>query len=273
MKIASTDENRFAADASRYAAYLETPEGRLRADLTFANLEDYLPAAPRTQLCALDLGCGTGSAALRLARLGIQVTLLDSSAAMLDLAQRAIVEAGVEDRAAVKLGDASQLSAHFPRESFDIILCHNILEFVEDPVAVLRAASGLMRDSWSILSALVRSQAGEVLKAALLLGDLAAAERNLDAEWGQESLYDGKVRLFTPRRLETMLRDASLTLAAQRAVRVLADYLPSQISRSAEYDRIFALERKLGQRQEFFGMARYVQSLARRAKPASESAI
>jgi hypothetical protein len=53
-------------------------------------------------------------------------------------------------------------------------------------------------------------------------------------------------------------------------VRVIADYLPAQISRSAEYERIFALERKLGERQEFFGVARYMHCLASCATPGSE---
>ena len=49
----------------------------------------------------------------------------------------------------------------------------------------------------AILSIVVRNQAGEVVKAAIQVGDLAAAEANLTAEWGFESLYGGRVRLFT----------------------------------------------------------------------------
>jgi len=85
MHITLKGENRFEDDATRYAAYLETPEGRLRADLTFAELQDFLLAKPTGKtLRALDLGCGTGAAGVRLARLGMHVTLLDSSSAMLD---------------------------------------------------------------------------------------------------------------------------------------------------------------------------------------------
>ena len=260
------DQNRFESDASRYAAYLETPEGRLRADLTFANLQDFLPSPPQlNSLRALDLGCGTGVAAVRLARLGVDVSLLDLSRTMLDLAEGTMVEAGVSDKVTVKQGDVAELPGIFQTGSFDIILCHNLLEFVDDPAAVLRAAVRAMRDSSGILSVLVRNQAGEVLKAALQVGDLAAADQALVAEWGQESLYGGKVRLFTPEALDAVLKDASLTLIARRGVRILADYLPSQISRSAEYERIFALEHKLGKRGEFFGMARYLHCLARLA--------
>jgi S-adenosylmethionine-dependent methyltransferase len=271
MKTAVKSENRFESDASRYAAYLESPEGRLRTDLTFANLQDFLPATPGiTSLCALDLGCGTGAFAVLLARTGIQVTLLDSSPAMLDLARQTIVAAGVSDKITIRRGDALQLTDIFQPGSFDIILCHNLLEYVEDPAAVLRGVARLMRDASAILSLLVRNQAGEVLKAALQGGDLAAAENNLDAEWGQESLYGGKVRFFTSESLEGVLKDASLTLAARRGVRVIADYLPEQISRSAESERIFALERKLSKRREFYSVARYLHCLARRGTPGTE---
>jgi S-adenosylmethionine-dependent methyltransferase len=271
MKTGVKSESRFENDASRYAAYLETPEGRLRADLAFANLQEFLPAsAGVNSLRALDLGCGTGAAAVRLARLGIHVTLLDSSATMLALAERTIVEAGVSDKITVKRGNAAQLADIFQTGSFDIILCHNLLEYVDDPGAVLHGAVRVMRDSSAILSVLVRNQAGEVLKAVLQTNDLAAAEHNLTAEWGRESLYGGRVRLFTSEALEAILKDASLKINARRGVRVVADYLPAQIPRSAEYDRIVALERKLGKRREFFGVARYMQCLASCATPGSE---
>ena len=262
------DKNRFGNDADRYAAYLHTPEGRLRADLTFANLQDFLPHHPGIKsLCALDLGGGTGNASVRLAHLGVDVTLLDSSPAMLELAERTFLEAGVSDNVTLKQGDAARLAEIFQRRSFDIILCHNLLEYVDEPVVVLRGAVRLMRDSSAILSVLVRSQAGEVLKAALQAGDLGEGERTLDAEWGQESLYGGKVRLFMSETLEAMLKDASLAPTARRGVRVVSDYLPPQISRSAEYERIFTLERRLGMRPEFFGVARYMHFLARHAAP------
>ena len=266
---ANADSERFQTGAAKYAAYLETPEGRLRLDLAFANLQEFLPQATRS-LRALDIGCGTGAIAVRLARLGLHVTLLDPSAEMLDRAQRAVREAGVSEQTTLQLGDAAQLANLFDAGSFDVILCHNVLEFVDDPNSVLRDAARALRDSSAILSVLVRSQAGEVLKAALQAGDLVTAENNLSAAWGQESLYGGRVRLFQPDSLQTMLREASLATAAQRGVRIIADYLPPQISRSAEYERIFALERQLGSRPEFAAVARYTQCLARRVGPVTK---
>jgi S-adenosylmethionine-dependent methyltransferase len=255
---------RFERDASQYFNYLKTPEGRLRIDLAFANLKDFLPN-PTESLRALDLGGGTGALALRLAQLGFHVTLLDPSLPMLDLAKRAVHDAQLTEKIVLKHGDAAQLANLFPASSFDVVLCHNVLEFVRDPNAVLNGIKRLMRGPSAILSLLVRNRAGEVLKAALLTGDLAAAETGLNAEWGEESLYGGKVRLFTADSVKAMLKEASLKVVAQRGVRVLADYLPPQISRSAEYERIFAFERELGKREEFIAVARYIQCMVRLA--------
>jgi S-adenosylmethionine-dependent methyltransferase len=268
MKMtAKADSEYFQSCADKYAAYLETSEGRLRCDLAFANLQDFLPP-PQTKrsLHALDLGCGTGASAVRLARLGIHMTLLDSSPAMLDIAKRAAQEAGVNGRIELKHGDAAQVANLFPEGLFDIVLCHNILEYVDDPSAVLSGAAQVMRSDLAgigILSILVRNRAGDVLKAGIKAGDLGAAERNLTAVWGCESLFGGPVRLFTLDSLQVMTRGASLAVAAERGVRVISDYLPPQVSRYAEYERIFELERKLGSRPEFAAVARYIQIIAR----------
>jgi S-adenosylmethionine-dependent methyltransferase len=263
------NSERFQSGAEKYAVYLGTPEGRLRSDLAFANLEDFLPLQAKS-LCALDLGCGTGATAVRLARLGIHVTLLDSSPAMLDIAKRAVREAGVTYKVVLQHGDATQLATLLRTRSFDVILCHNILEYCDDPGAVLRGAARALRDSSAILSILVRNQTGEVFKAAIQAGDLAAAKNGLTAEWGQETLYGGRVRLFTSDRLRAMLTEASLAAIAKRGVRVLADYLPPQVSRSEDYERIFELERKLGSRPEYAAVSRYTHWLASRVSSVAE---
>jgi len=263
---ASSEDERFKSGAEKYARYLETPEGRLRLDLAFAYLQESLPHTAGS-LLALDVGGGTGATAVRLAQLGVNVTLLDASLAMLDLAERAAREAGVSRTIALKHGDATQLASLFDARVFDVVVCHNILEYIDDPGAILGSAVRMLRNPASVISVLVRNQAGEVLKAAIQNGDLVATDHNLAGEWANESLYGGKVRLFTVASLQAMLEGASLAVTSTRGVRVVSDYLPQEISRTDEYDRIFSLERKLGCRPEFAAVARYVHCLAHRATP------
>ncbi len=93
------------------------------------------------------------------------MTLLDSSAEMLNIAERAARESGLSEQIALKHGDATQLANLFGAGSFDLIICNNILEFVDDSDSVLRDAARALRDPSSIISILVRNQAGDVLRA------------------------------------------------------------------------------------------------------------
>ena len=55
--MTTADRERFQSDAQAYAAYLETPEGRLRLDLAFANLQEFLPRF-KNPVILNELGCG-----------------------------------------------------------------------------------------------------------------------------------------------------------------------------------------------------------------------
>jgi demethylmenaquinone methyltransferase/2-methoxy-6-polyprenyl-1,4-benzoquinol methylase len=78
--------------------------------LTFGGVErayDRLAARVEPGQRALDVGCGTGALALRMARRGAQVKAIDLSAGMLELAERRAREAGLGDRIAlVEMGVA-----------------------------------------------------------------------------------------------------------------------------------------------------------------------
>jgi hypothetical protein len=62
--------------------------------------------------------------------------------------------------------------------------------------------------------------------------------------------------------LNALLKQAPLSMVADRGVRLFSDYLPPQISRSEEYRRIFELERNLGRRPDFAAVARHTHVLA-----------
>ena len=56
--------------------------------------------------------------------------------------------------------------------------------------------------------------------------DLGAAERNLTAVWGYESLFGGRVRLFTLDSLQAMANGALLAAAAERGLLAAAGLPP-----------------------------------------------
>lgn len=288
--------DRFEADASRYADYLQTTEGRLRLDLAWMNLRDFLEATEhggageaRTEESgrtsdvehggalnvehrrALDVGGGTGALASRLAAAGWHVTVVDASASMLALAASAANRSGVAARIDFRHADAANVTEIFAPESFDLVACHNVLEYVADPSALVRSIRSVLAPR-GLASLLARNRAGEAMRACLKSHDLDAARNALVAPFVTESLYGGAARLFDSHALGTLAADALLDVIAVRGVRVVADYLPASFSDTeAAYARLLSFEHDLGARPDFAAVARYTQIIARASATARES--
>jgi ubiquinone/menaquinone biosynthesis C-methylase UbiE len=71
---------------------------------------------------ALDIGCGTGSLAIACARRGAQVTGIDISPQMLDIARRKVEQAELTDSITLLQMSAIELDEGFEGESFDAIM-------------------------------------------------------------------------------------------------------------------------------------------------------
>jgi len=256
------DASRFQY-ADKYAAYLKTPPGRLRSELAWENVRCFLPGNASTR-SALDVGGGTGFASVQLARMGYEVVLLDSSEEMLRIAREQVRDGSVAARISFCHGDAGRLPELFDAESFDIVVCHNLLEYGENPSAIVRDIANVLRKD-AELSVLVRNRAGEVLKDAIKSRDWKLAVANLTAETVVDSLYDEPVRVFSLAEVRDLLARAGLEVVAEYGVRVFFDYLDLENLADAGYSQIFELESALGVRPEFAAIARHIQVIARRS--------
>jgi ubiquinone/menaquinone biosynthesis C-methylase UbiE len=111
-----------AFDAMRFSG----PIGRLVAETQERVIASFL--APVAGQTILDVGTGTGRAAIALAARGARVTGVDASAEMLIVARRRAQEAGVD--VAFAPGDAHQLG--FPDRSFNAVICLRVLMHTPD---------------------------------------------------------------------------------------------------------------------------------------------
>ena len=88
----------------------------------------------------LDVGCGVGTTAIRIARgVGARVTAVDIAPMMLERATSNVARAGLSDRIAVQHGDICNLE--FADESFDRVVAEAVTMFVDRA----RAAGELVR--------------------------------------------------------------------------------------------------------------------------------
>ncbi len=95
----------------------------------------------------LDVGCGDGVLATRLAQDGARLTGLDASAEMVAAAHRRAMVAGV-DLELVE-GDASNLP--FPREQFDLVVSVATLCFSDDPKEPIREMIRVLEPSGRLI--------------------------------------------------------------------------------------------------------------------------
>ncbi|GAO16616.1 uncharacterized protein UV8b_01482 [Ustilaginoidea virens] len=101
------------------------------------NSAAYLIPHIQPHMKILDIGCGPGTITVDLARLVPQghVTGLEREPKVLEQARALADEQGVPNVDFVQ-GDANALS--YAQDTFDIVLCHQLLQHVKDPVGILR---------------------------------------------------------------------------------------------------------------------------------------
>lgn len=194
--------------------------------------------------------------------------LLDGSEEMLRIAREQAETDGLAARVSFSHRDAGELQGLFDAESFDVIVCHNLLEYCERPSATVRDMAHMLHQD-AVLSVLVRNRNGEVLKDAIKARDWKLATANLTAETAVDTLYGEAVRVFTAAEMRDLLVRAGLEVVAEYGVRVFFDYVGLENLADATYAEIFQLESTLGARPEFTVIARYVQMIARRSSASS----
>lgn len=111
-------------------------KGRVRTCVLHQQLLEHLPAPSAP---VLDVGGGAGHQSFPLARAGYDVTLLDSSSAMLDKAQQRLRRLPGEAQRRVTLVEADGENADeaVKGQRFAAVLCHGVLGYLEQPESLL----------------------------------------------------------------------------------------------------------------------------------------
>jgi SAM-dependent methyltransferase len=204
------------------------PRASLRTAVVWEVLQDALErrvkATGRQALDVLDTGGGSGNFAVPVARLGHKVTVVDPSPNALFALERRTAEAGVADRVRGVQGDAHGLFDVAERGGYDVVLCHGVLEYVDDPAEGLRNAVAALR-SEGVLSLLAAGLGGAVLARALA-GHFKEAKQALEDPAGRWGNGDPMPRRFTAEQLTALVEGVGLRVGAVHGVRVFADLVP-----------------------------------------------
>jgi S-adenosylmethionine-dependent methyltransferase len=214
-----------------------------------------------TPLRVLDVGGGSGMFAVPLAGLGHQVTVVDPSADALATLHRRAATAGAADRVSGIQGDGDRMLAALPSgDPFDLVLCHFVLEVVDDPASTLQQIAGVLRPGGR-LSTASANRAGAVLARALG-GHPVEARALLTGQDPAPARGGPARRRFSPEELLALLAGAGLEPGEWRGVSVVTDLLGA--STGADSDALRALELSLASTSPYRDVATGLHVLATR---------
>jgi len=252
----------FGDKLSAFKENQNTPWGRLRYGLAFANVQRHLEGQP---LRVLDAGGGNGLDAVPFAAQGHSVTLVDYSTEMLAEAQRNAEADGVAERVTFHQADLTAIPTLFPEAQFDVVLCHNVLQYVDDVGAALNAMCHALRPG-GLLSVISVNRYSESYRQALQRLDLDAAYANLDATSIMTVVFGVPARVYAAEELRQPLREVGCSVVGEYGLLCVCGYIPNNDIKydPAFFARLERLESAMSDKYPYYLLARYFQGVARK---------
>lgn len=239
----------------------------LRYAIEQANIQQHIG---KQQLRILDAGGGNGLHAIAFARQGHHVSLVDFSAEMLADGRRVAEENGVADRIEFHHTDINHIPGLFPEPAFDLVLCHNVIQYVDDVDVALRAVCRPLRAN-GFISLVTPNSYSEVYKAAIRQLDLERAQAQLYADQASSTIFGIPLTGFTDVELFEFLNAVGCTPLGRYGIRCLCDWLPNEPkSNQAFMAQLEKLELAMTSSYPYYLLARYIQVIARKEVKFSE---
>lgn len=231
-----------------------------RTAVIWAALRAELDLRAGETLGVIDVGGGTGGFAVPLAQSGHRVTVIDASPDALASLGRRAADAGVAELVLGVQGDGDQLSSLVAPNSADLVLCHSVLEEVDDPARVVASIAAVLRPGGAA-SIVVANYCGAVLARALA-GHVSEANVLLDR--GSAAGGGKGHRRFDTESVSALLTAAGLTVESVHGVRVIADLVPGTVA-DTDPQALLHFELATAGRPPFRDIATQLHVLARRA--------
>jgi len=239
-----------------------TVKGQVRTFVLHEQLLTHLGEPPAK---VLDVGGGAGHQSLPLARLGFNVTILDSSASMLAKAEQRLGAEPMAVRRRVRLLEAAGEDAveATAGEQFAAVLCHGVLMYLEAPQPMVRT--------------LCRCTAPGGVVSIMALNALTLAIRPaLDRRWadaaaafdtaGEVGVLGADTRADTVEHLSSLLNGHGVAPEAWYGVWLFSDWLDLPID-DTDVAAVAAVELEASRRDPYRQLSRVFHLVGRRSDP------
>ncbi|OCG73049.1 S-adenosyl-L-methionine-dependent methyltransferase [Gilliamella sp. Nev6-6] len=228
-----------------------TTKGKIREAIVWQTLEEILATYPPNRpLTILDAGGGQGQIACRLAKLGHQVTLCDISEQMLALAKQ---KAQIENVKINCLCCPIQQLDSLINQPFDLVICHAVLEWIAEPIALLKALKKHLKPD-GYLSLMFYNYHALLFKT-VTLGNFGYTQAGL-AKRKKKTLSPDFPR--EPIDVYQWLNQIDFTILQKTGIRIFHDYLANKAKAETHFEQLLELEQKYCQTKPYLNLARYI---------------
>lgn len=238
----------------------QNTKGQIRQAVVKRDFEEFLSLNINSDkpLRVLDAGGGQGQMSLYFAERGCDIVLCDVSVEMLKRARAAIEQSDYSHRITVYHGSIQQF-LHTNPEPFDIVLCHAVLEWVEEAESVLQSLSKVCKAD-GFLSLLYYNLHGLVFKNLL--------RTNFKKIESQQ--WQGSRRSLTPsypltaESVNQWISKLPLQILCESGVRVFNDFVLSREDREREPEKLLQYELEYSRLSPYKELGRYIHVLLRK---------
>lgn len=255
--------NVFDNSIAKWKQESNSPWAKLKYKLVQANLAKHLG---RNRLRVLDAGGGNGLDSIPLAAQGYLVDIVDSSQEMLaDVPYQAIQQANAMEHLTTHHADLKDIANLFPPSHYDLILCHNVLQYIDDVLALFEDFARLLKPD-GLVSIVSINRFSIPYHSAFIDDNLSEALARLHQRKSQAKAFDAVMTCYSADEIIELMTRAGLATERDYGIRCICDYWGDNERKlnPAIFDQIERLEFDLTELYPYKLLARYFQIVARR---------
>lgn len=238
--------------------------------ITWKFIEPYIPTDPNALV--LDAGGGTGRWAIRMAKKGCKVVLMDISEGMLRVAAKRVEKEGLQHKMVIEKGDIAKTG--YADETFDMILCEHALFLFKKPDIVIKELKRILKKEARLI---ISAQNRYVYSLALL--PEKPNSNNIDAAFNilLRKKYgamnkNGKVKIYawTPNEFRVMLErngfyvEKIVGKGVTMPLRVKKEFYWKKEYPEDLFNKILRFELALCENPDALALAGHLQAIARK---------
>ncbi len=233
---------------------VDDPWKKIKHAIYLVNLARHMTKRPQK---IIDIGGGDGGDSIPLALQGHDVTLVDCSASILEEARNRARARNIDRCITFQHIDLESLPDAYPENTFDVILCHNVIQYVSDVPQTINILSQVAQEA-GIVSVIGLKRYKDNIHGAHLRRNLIEAQEKKREEKIISPIFDPCVRRFPGQMVVDALQFADFNIIGLYDVRCILDYIdPSEIQLDAK-------PTDTGDRDPYYVTAHFYQIIAQK---------